>query len=127
MRKNWFRAMANGSWTSGSLIEYDDGTYITFNAGNAVYTVPVDRNTVCRFTGASDKDSNAIFEGDVLRAEYPDGGKEYFLVKWCEPMCKFVMVDSKYGHHETLYKCSEDVEIIGDIFENPELKEWFDA
>lgn len=128
MRKHDFRGMNEGRWTSGSLLEFGDDTYITQKIGDMFYTLKVDKSTVCEFTGAIDRESNMIYEGDVLRRDYESGEEsEFFLVKWFEPFSKFVMVDSKGGHHATLPQWNEDCVIIGDIYESPELKEWFDA
>jgi uncharacterized phage protein (TIGR01671 family) len=67
-------------------------------------------------TGLFDKNGKEVFEGDILKYEYNKlpGKTHNFAVQWS----KF----TQSGGFETLsFFRSQNAEIIGNIFENPEL------
>jgi hypothetical protein len=70
-----------------------------------------------RKTGAKDRHGIEIFEGDIVRY------KEWItrFIEWMTPLssvCGF----SLSGTEKTLCTCdNEDIEIIGNIYQNPEL------
>lgn len=108
----------NGTWVHGYL---SDKNYINDKSLEGEFLV--DENTICQYTGLTDKNGKKIFEGDILR--HAD-----------ETILKTVWNDEKYGFAA---QCAEDsvllkdykwglwefesdeVEVIGNIFDNPEL------
>ena len=82
----------------------------------------VDPETVCQFTGLYDKDGRKIFEGDIV-----EGNSEYFT--YTHPYGKVVYDGGQYlisfddvlEDIECLGAWANDVEIIGNIYDNPEL------
>lgn len=82
--------------------------------------------TVCQYTGLPDKNGRKIFEGDILSGErYHDWGQggEYVpdkcVIKWNEKRAAFDPVYWWEGYNHDL----KDYEVIGNIFDNPELLE----
>ena len=89
--------------------------------------------TVCQFTGLTDKNGKRIFEGDILHiAKIADGLGGYYqppldypvnvVVKWdlCAWMWETLCDDKRYITFPDawrLYEC----EIIGNVHDNPEL------
>ena len=115
-----------------SQLHIVDGLY--FDAREAEY---VDDDNVLRFvgfknivlmqsTGLKDKNGKEIFEGDILAFETDD---EVINVKifWDEKHALFMFGSEKYNEEEPLAELLEantyPFEIIGNVYENPELLE----
>lgn len=69
---------------------------------------PVQEETVGQFTGHTDIKGNKIFEGDILSVEYHN---EPIVVAW-------EVFDTEQGFNLML---DFDMEVIGNIHDNPEL------
>ena len=84
--------------------------------------IEVYQETVCQYTGLDDKDKRKIFEGDILRIETENLSEKdgCFVVEWSEPGSCFVACGKSYlAHFDNAYEdCRE---VIGNIFDNPEL------
>ena len=141
MRDILFRGkrMDNGEWVEGFYAgDTGDGCHeiCDINSGTG-HRVEVDPATVGQYTGLTDKNGKRIFEGDKLKPfddeidkmvvefhcgtfmlclygerGYPDENGE-----WCS--------EGNYGvfECEPLSSYGDDVEIIGNIHDNPELLE----
>ena len=86
-------------------------------------SLAIDWETLDQFTGLVDKNGKEIYEGDILGGLY-DGG----YIGWCE-RCKQYQY---FGCKDECFACEGDVhwselsvekelEVIGNIHENPEL------
>lgn len=140
MREILFRGKRadNGEWVEGSLIvlDADSGYYFITEPYKSASTLPVkdliynhthlvDHKTVCQFTGLTDKNGVKIFEGDICRNIK---NEEIVLVKWHGTMAGYVWIkrreDNKYlFNFGELFRVSSKDEVIGNIFDNPELME----
>ena len=129
MREILFRGKRtdNGEWETGSLVIIRDGCSDkeVFIADKMTgYHTPVIPETVCQFTGLTDKNGRKIFEGDIV-----EGNSEYFT--YTHPYGKVVYDGGQYlisfddvlEDIECLGAWANDVEIIGNIYDNPELLE----
>lgn len=114
MREILFRGkrLDGGAWAYGDYNSHAfDGNGIYIN--EEYILVPVDPETVGQYTGLTDKAGNKIFEGDVFI--HPINPDEKKLVVWDE--AGFVLLtDSQYGYE------GKSVIVIGNIHDNPELK-----
>lgn len=86
---------------------------------------PIDIDTLGQFTGLTDKNGTKIFEGDIVKESRDIGVVEFSTDEvWSCRCCndKFdgagFIGKSKYG-----LMCLSECEIIGNIFDNPELLE----
>lgn len=93
------------------------------------YDVPEmysDKDTVMQFTGLKDKNGKEIYEGDVLMYPATDGrGKG--SVEWSDSFCSWMLARADYSETFSSFAYPRHTdgtcrfEIIGNIYENPEL------
>lgn len=125
MREIKFRGkkFCQDEWIYGSLITRGergaDGNFIDTGRGECY---PLQQDTIGQFTGLHDKNGNEIYEGDFVRyhmhergiheSEYQTGIVEF------GGGCFYADLECS-----TLYFCgdSEDYEVIGNKWDNPEL------
>lgn len=90
--------------------------------------IPIEKSELIlmQSTGLFDKNNIEIFEGDVLAIE-TDEGVTNLKVFWDEKHALFMFESKKYNEKDLLAELVEDntypFEIIGNIYENPELLE----
>ncbi len=113
-------------WLYGDLVSSADKKRfaILVNSKESYDECEVIPKTVGQFTGLLDKNGNEIYEGDILRlGNSPSGVCE---VKWNESLASFCIqffFENKVGTRALgeWVMCERKVEVIGNIFDNPEL------
>ena len=65
-----------------------------------------------QYTGLKDKNGVDIYEGDIVKGNYLKG---IGVVEWNDKFCKFDI------SHKINITPSDEFEVIGNIYENPEL------
>lgn len=84
-----------------------------------------ERFVALQYTGLHDKNGKEIYEGDIF--EIMDSYEEKFMayIEYCEKYAQFVVKGgTAYYDNEPLGDLrTESIEIIGNIYENPELLE----
>lgn len=153
MREILFKAkrVNNGEWVEGYYLRdqyHIGGKDIIFYRKDSdrftVYTDRIDIETLCQFTGLTDKNGNKIWENDILmchgnpkdlvKAAFGEFGVRNIetgsivdkVVGWhyevvptdtisrCEPFCWSMPLTKDY-----IDRC--EMEVVGNIFDNPDL------
>lgn len=107
--------------------EKDSGKWLEWNAIAGIpHNVTILTNTICQCTGLKDKNGKLIWENDICdrKEEYPEIVK-YNNGDWTLDYSYLKGKESGYcycnlGFYVLERKC---VEVIGNIFDNPELLE----
>jgi uncharacterized phage protein (TIGR01671 family) len=115
-----------GSFVYGSLLISKDRYYISVSAlckinscinNGMTSMIEVIPETVGQYTGLTDKNGTKIFEGDIVLYEKED---EVGQIEYHESEAMFVVVfDTWQTDFDHIYSC--DIEVIGNIHDNPEL------
>lgn len=124
-RKNWRELPKEEWWVEGNLItnEREEGTaYIgyIFDVHNSVIEdldiVEVAPETLCQYTGLTDKNGKRIWENDIVLCESGEACMGYREFR------KTILVDSisNWQTMQILSEC-EDLKRLGNVFDNPEL------
>ena len=118
---------SKGQWQYGYLIE-DSGEAFIINevieANEQYITIgswcPVDNESVGRFTGLFDDNLVEIYEKDILGTK--DGLLNGF-VEYREDLGMWTNSLIRYNNFERLCNVASSREVIGNVYENPELLE----
>lgn len=124
----------NGQWCDGSYLYLQNAPQYKWNGDKTLtkedvhYIIDendvnygVDPETVGQCTGLKDKNGKLIYESDVVM-----WNNKKHLVQWNKHMCSFILQTSNYDETDVLefYMTDvQDLEIIGNIYTNPELLE----
>ena len=140
MREIEFRIRDRDKWYYGvplSKIKNDTVAFQSYD-GN-YYDLFADATTLGQYTGLKDKNGKKIFEGDIISADYypfiEDGKQNYVgIVTFYDDICSFQYelqcvnkdkrgisngINEEFEPNDDLIL--EDFEVIGNIFDNPEL------
>ena len=131
MREILFRGKGDkkyndGMWYFGVPIRCDDGDWQICTNNSKRTVIP---ETIGQYTGLKDKNGTKIFEGDIVLVPYIDpifkctwndtSSCERAIVKHCNGMFCVEYIES--GDKFTLSAMDGYMEIIGNIYDNPEL------
>ena len=93
----------------------------------------VAQDTICQYTGLTDKNGRKIFEGDIVTTKYElgRGGFYTFEVYYNENLCQFALTintgsytkNKQYDWLQLTASKAKKIEVIGNVFDNPELLE----
>lgn len=105
-----------GDWVRGLLANNGDKWYISNNAGRT-FAFEIRPDTICQCTGLKDKNGILIWENDIVADNVI-----YGVVKWDDVNARYVIDDRDDGYQE-YSDWWHEVEVIGNVFDNPELLE----
>lgn len=136
----------NGEWVEGYYVYItnpltEDGKPIKHLIcnGTNIFNDLIDPDTLCQYTGLTDKDGKKIWENDILRYSYDYDGSPFLkdgeeikyrvgAVFWSEWRGSWAVCgqgNKKYTNND-VFKYNRNpnrAEVIGNIFDNPELLE----
>ena len=141
MREIKFRAWNKNtnSIVYGTPIFYKDGSFTLYeikeskSVGYGVINCGRCKN-ICQYTGLHDKNGNEIYEGDIIQStkskykRFDNDG--IYEVYFNEFLCHYALIasrnewETKHGQYDnySLTGCkAKEFEVIGNIYENPEL------
>ena len=127
-RKHDSKFFKKGEWVEGAyyIEPYTDKCFIIqWNSTGLGFNefIEVYGESVCQCTGLKDKNGNLIWENDIVKGKYYDNGKSHRhigQVKYIYEAYKVVGVKQYTDYHAHL---DGSYEVIGNIFDNPELLE----
>ena len=113
MRTIKFRGkrLDNQGWAYGYYAMWQNDSTI-FPSSSIGKPYKVDKSTVGQFTGLYDKNGKEIYEGDIMC--WPDYEGKKFQTRWVVEWN-----DKRSGWSD--WSPKEKAEVIGNIYENPEL------
>lgn len=137
MREILFRAkrIDNGKWAEGYLVKgkwylNEEEKYAILSTDLCFYPhceinewIEIDPETICQYTGLTDKNGKRIWENDIVGA-WSEGKHTIGRVK--RRVDGLYIIYPSYQKQEFWGLCPDEngkttVEVIGNIFDNPEL------
>ena len=114
----------DGKWVEGFLTKINRQLHIVNQSGENAAN-QIDESTICQCTGLEDKNGKLIWENDVVFVKHTDGQEEY------QENAKVSYTKRGFSPFSWEYYCDGcdvrceilEVEVIGNIFDNPELLE----
>ena len=122
----------NGQWIEGFYGEDDGKPIIARSTDHGLIGYFCEPDSIGQYTGLTDKNGKKIFEGDICNISIPriDGGfnrhnkclcsYEGGMYKFSSYSDIYLCMGNGYGYPDT---CHQNIEVIGNIHDNPELLE----
>lgn len=111
----------NNEWIRGNLVhtQKKDLDYYEIITLDGLQSSTVKTETVRQFTGLTDKNGKMIFEGDIAKLSHPAIKETIGVLGWDKHEAGFVL--RKKDNYEIIGYLSELYQIIGNIYDSPEL------
>ena len=130
MREILFKAkrLDNGEWVEGyyAKLGYGNNTkhFIIQNVSlqediSYFEDIEIDIDTLCQYTGLTDKNGKKIWENDIVVLA---GACGRFVCKWANYIAKFIFENDFSSIDFVCYR-GDEIEAVGNIFDNPDLLE----
>jgi uncharacterized phage protein (TIGR01671 family) len=117
----------NGEWVEGDLLHTRHADVVLISDFKD-QLFRCDGNTLCQYTGLTDKNGKKIWENDIVR----DKTGDIFRIYWSEQLLNYsakcvkstfsVFISQKWDLG-TLLKSQIDIEVCGNVFDNADLLE----
>ena len=117
----------NGEWVVGYITRYGhtgkEKYYIIPSYASDLYAIEVDPSTICKCTGLKDKNDKLIWDNDIAKDEKGNlykafWQKNYYQYSWICIKSNFLPSGAQWNLWSIK---SFEIEVIGNIFDNPEL------
>lgn len=114
MREILFKAISKTfGWTEGYYVVQDNGIrdfMVPVGDNEKQFTI-INSETLCQYTGFTDKNGKMIFESDIVVAYNKDGTKSKWVVSF-QSGCWIVETEKSW---DFLATNARDIEVIGNI------------
>ena len=121
--EGWYCPKKTGHYEGDRFVEEMQSVIIASMTGGGYQYAVVDPRTVCQYTGLTDKNGKR-FEGDIFQASDGDYIQRY-IITWNEDYLEWSA--ECIGDPDGTLPLSEfrvgEIEVIGNIFDNPALLE----
>ena len=114
-----------------NTFEEDNMVHLIVNSGFSDWDMPVPilitsvkPDTAGQYIGINDKNNKEIYEGDIV-ACVSNGNKTLRQIVFDLTELDFKATNGKenYGNNFDYIKCCEEIEVVGNVYDNPELLE----
>lgn len=105
----------NGEWVQGALLFHNTDAVTIFDqhpSDGSLQGFEVDPSTICQCTGLKDKNGNLVWENDIVKYDW--GGTRIDFIEYQPPI---------FTYSKSMRWNLQQDEVIGNIFDNPELLE----
>lgn len=140
-RKNWSELSKDQQWVQGYLFDNNySGNEQRFFVGSLVIDdysgagcdewdingtafYEIDPDTICQCVGFEDKNKKMIWENDIVHCTTINCEEYAWKIVWDKEELGFKATNGKenYGTEFEYLPCLEDIEIVGNVFDNPKL------
>ena len=128
-RLDWREFPEKEQWIIGYYVlgfnEYEQPVHLIFEPTSMFFShgetdgwTEIDSNTLCQYTGLKDKNGKRIWENDIVKI---NNSKINTLITFRDFEIICTIPREKYYKHRLEYDM--EYEVIGNIFDNPELLE----
>lgn len=123
-RVNWRELPQEEQWVEGYYVKHGSRHWIYTGEIQYMYypvcadlptKYEVEKETVCEYTGLTDKNTKKVFEEDILNVTYSDQIGE------CHYAENYVLDDLRSTSVIGWLDYANELEVVGNIFDNPEL------
>jgi uncharacterized phage protein (TIGR01671 family) len=112
------KRLIDSRWVYGYFVDaYDAPMIIYENYEGFYHKSKVDPETVGQYTGLKDKNGQEIYEGDILRDEFGRISQVY----WVDKEARFTIRDHNRKTEYFMLIDHLNVEVIDNIYDNPEV------